>query len=68
MGEDTINIEILADGTIKAETDKISGPNHLNADNFLKWIAEQAGGEKSRQRRGTHSHSHEHHHHEKAKA
>ena len=66
--EDTISIEILADGTIKAETDKISSPNHLNADKFLQWIAEQAGGEKSRQRRGSHSHEHHHHEHEKSKA
>ena len=63
---DEIKIEILEDGTIRAETDQVSGPNHLNADNFLKWIAEQVGGQKSRQRRGSHSHTHQEH--EKVKA
>jgi hypothetical protein len=63
---DEIRITILDDGTIRAETDQVSGPNHLNADKFLQWMAEQAGGEKSRQRRGAHTHTH--HEHEKAKA
>jgi hypothetical protein len=42
---DTIKIEILADGTIKVETDKISGPNHLNATQFLAEMSKLAGGE-----------------------
>ena len=63
---DEIEITILDDGTIRAENGQISGPNHMNADKFLAWIAEQAGGQKSRQRRGSHSHTH--HEQEKVKA
>jgi hypothetical protein len=64
--QDEIQIEILADGTIRCEVDSISNANHLVADKFLAWIAEQAGGQKSRQRRGTHTHTH--HEHDKVKA
>ena len=48
---DTIAIEILDDGTIKVTTDPISGPNHLNAEQFLRLLAELAGGETTRTRR-----------------
>jgi len=65
-GEDKIEITILPDGTIKAETDQISQASHLNADKFLQWIAEQAGGAKERHRKGHATHTH--HHHEKEKA
>jgi hypothetical protein len=41
---DTIQISILEDGTIKVETDKISGPNHLNATQFLAEMSRLAGG------------------------
>lgn len=61
--EDTLEIEILPDGTIKVSTDQISPANHLSADNFLKFLAEMAGGEvtKARNRRA-HTHHHEHQH------
>jgi len=48
---DTIQIEILDDGTIKVTTDPISGPNHVNAEQFLRFIATLAGGETTRTRR-----------------
>ena len=72
---DTIAIEILDDGTIKVTTDPISGPNHLNAEQLLRFIAQQAGGETTRTRRvdvghrlGVHTrdgptHSHDEHDH-----
>ena len=41
---DQIKIKILADGTIRVETDKISGPNHLNATQFLAEMSKRAGG------------------------
>jgi hypothetical protein len=66
--QDEIQIEILADGTIKCEVDSISGPNHLVADKFLIWIAEQAGGAKERRRRGAHAHGEHTHTHDKVKA
>ena len=41
---DAINIKILDDGTIRVETDKISGPNHLGAEQFLREMSKLAGG------------------------
>jgi hypothetical protein len=66
---DNIEIEILEDGTIKVITDPISGPNHANADEFLKAMGRLAGGETTREKRKdvhhhghTHDHDHEHQH------
>ena len=65
---DIMEISILDDGTIRVETDKISGPQHLNAEQFLKRIGDLAGGGVTRNRRG-HVHGHDHHHdHEEEKA
>ena len=65
---DAFNIEILPDGTIKSETDKVSGPNHQTAESFLKTLATLAGGRVERTRKpgaplehthdGKHWHSH----------
>lgn len=41
---DVILITILEDGTIKTETDRITGPNHLSAEAFLRESAKLAGG------------------------
>ena len=41
---DEIKIDILPDGTIKIETDKVSGPNHTNAEGFIREIFRLAGG------------------------
>jgi hypothetical protein len=66
MKFDALNIEILEDGTIKTTTDAVSGANHANAEQFLKYIATLAGGPTDRQRRGDvhhhhgHTHSHDH--------
>lgn len=62
---DVMQIEILEDGTIKTTTDPISGANHQNAEEFLRFVARSAGGETTRVRRKdvhTHSHSHDHSH------
>ena len=63
-GQDAIEIEILEDGTIKITTDPISGPNHVNAEAFLREMARMAGGETTRTRRSdkTHTHGHGHSH------
>lgn len=45
MKADQMTIEILADGTIKTTTDKISAANHASADAFLRDVARLAGGE-----------------------
>lgn len=60
---DTIQIEVLEDGTIKVTTDPISGANHANAEQFLAFMSTLAGGETTRVKRGdAHSHSHGHGH------
>lgn len=41
---DKIIIEVLEDGTIKTTTDKVSMPNHSNAEGFLREMARLAGG------------------------
>jgi hypothetical protein len=55
---DNIKLTILKDGTIRVETDAISGPNHMNAEMFLSEMAKLAGGPVS----VTHKHSHGHQH------
>ena len=40
---DTIEIEVLEDGTIKFRTDIISQKNHVSADNFLAEIEKIMG-------------------------
>jgi H2-forming N5,N10-methylenetetrahydromethanopterin dehydrogenase-like enzyme len=42
---DTIDIEILEDGTISIKTSEISGTNHISADLLLDEIEELTGGQ-----------------------
>ena len=68
-GMDNIKIEILPDGTIKMDTDGVSGPNHANAEEFFSVVAKMAGGKTERKRKAgaahshSHAHAHDHHHH-----
>lgn len=67
MGNDTIDITILGDGTIKSETDQVSNANHIAAEAFMKYLSELTGGKTTRTRRGhtyTHTHKHDHEHEE----
>lgn len=48
---DTMNIEVLQDGTIKIVTDKISQVNHMTAEAFLRNVAVAAGGRQERAHR-----------------
>ena len=58
-GNDVMEIEILEDGTIKTTTDPISGANHANAEQFLRFMGQMTGGEQTRVRKGTgHTHTH----------
>jgi hypothetical protein len=68
MRLDSLNIEILEDGTIKVSSDRVSQANHMMAEAFLRYISEMAGGGTVRQRKGHHhTHAHEgHHHHDHA--
>ena len=51
MKQDIIEVEILADGTFKITTDKISMPNHTNAEGMLRSLCRRAGGVVKRARR-----------------
>lgn len=61
MKTDVLNIEILPDGTIKIDADKISMPNHASAEAFVKDAARLAGGSTSTtHKHGKHAHTHSH--------
>jgi hypothetical protein len=65
MALDTMEIEVLADGTVKVTTSKISGANHINAEAFVVYLATLTGGEGTRERRADargHVHDHDHAH------
>ena len=61
---DVINIEILPDGTIKSTTDRVSAPNHANAEGFFREMARLTGDQNpTRVGRGMlQQHEHEHTH------
>ncbi len=59
---DNIRIEILGDGTIKVETDRVSPANHVNAEGFLREMARLAGGVTDIRAKQGHSHAHTHQH------
>lgn len=48
---DKIEITILEDGTIRAETDAISPLNHATAEAFMRELATAAGGKQERKHR-----------------
>lgn len=56
---DTLKIEILEDGTLKIEADKVSAPNHVGAESFLREVQKLAGGAV----KITHKHKHQAHSH-----
>ena len=61
--DDKIKISVLADGTIKLETDKVSMPNHASAEQFVRETARLAGGTtnvKGKHKHGHTSHTHDH--------
>lgn len=56
---DVLNIEILADGTIKTTTDEVSETNHASAEKFLAILRELTGGEvTTTKRKEAHVHTH----------
>jgi hypothetical protein len=48
---DTIDVEVLEDGTISIKTSEISEANHISADQLLDDIEALAGGKSTRKRR-----------------
>ncbi len=53
---DKIEIEVLSDGTLKISTDKVSMPNHANAEALLREIITGMGGKVDRKRKLNHHH------------
>ena len=58
---DSIQIEILPDGTVKVTTDGVSAPNHLSAEQFLRAMSRMLGGDVNKVKRPQ-VHQHTHHH------
>lgn len=48
---DKLEVEILADGSLKVTSGKVSMANHANAEAFLRELAKGCGGETIRARR-----------------
>lgn len=65
---DIINVEILPDGSLKIETDKVSMPNHAGAEALLRDMTTAMGGEAVRKRKVSVNkavgHTHDGHYHE----
>lgn len=67
LGE--VNLEILADGTVKWKTGRIPGEHHDDADDMLRELADLLGGDIDRERQAarpghvhTHGETHVHEH------
>lgn len=60
MNRDVINFEILADGTVKIENDKISPANHRAADELHRGLEKELGGAVQTNKKVPHSHHHDH--------
>jgi len=60
MRQDTIQFAIQEDGTIKISTDQVSMPNHVNAEQLLKGVANLTDRNIKRQTNGKHVHTHTH--------
>jgi subtilase family serine protease len=65
---DTIEIEVLPNGSIKMTTDKISGANHTSADAVIRGVEMMMGGKVTRKRRidinaSVQEHDHDHNEH-----
>ena len=57
---DSIQIEVLEDGTIKSTIGKVGAQNHQSAEAFMTDMAKKTGGKVTRKAKGTPSH-HQHH-------
>lgn len=57
---DTMEIEILDDGSIVVKTEGISSRNHMSADEFVSDVSRLSGGATSKEKRKEHKHTHTH--------
>jgi hypothetical protein len=67
MPADKMEVEILADGTLKISIDPVSTANHGNAETMLREMFKAMGGTvetKHRHGKKMHSHTHKHTHHQ----
>jgi hypothetical protein len=55
---DTMDVEILEDGTLKITTGKVSMANHMNAEAFLRQVATLCGGKTERKQKEAHQGHH----------
>lgn len=60
MPKDTIEIEIMDDGSFKILTSQISMANHRDADELLDYLTQLAGGKRSTKSRNEKPHTHKH--------
>jgi hypothetical protein len=64
MREDQITVTVLDDGSVTVETDDLEGPNHMQAERLVEFMARLMGGEtQTTKKRQGHVHHHEHIHH-----
>ena len=45
---DTLQVEVLADGTVKVDSGPVSQQNHMNAEAFMRNMAQACGGKQER--------------------
>jgi len=63
MKTDILNIEVLESGLMKIDTNGVSQPNHVSAENFVRECARLMGGPSGvKRKRQGHGHHHEHEH------
>lgn len=48
---DTIDFEILEDGTISISTDNFKSSNHISADELIEEVLSESGGEVTRRQK-----------------
>lgn len=60
MAEDQFFCEVLEDGTIRSETNKISPANHSQGEAFFRLLAELTGGKREVKRKTGQAHVHQH--------
>lgn len=63
---DIMTVEVLQDGSLKISTDKISMPNHTNAEGLIRELVTGMGGKSHRVRKGMHTHTHSQKHEHEA--
>ncbi len=57
-----IKVEVLPDGSVRVETDKVGQVEHMSAEKFLEFIKKEMGGEVTIKNKPG---AHHHHHHKK---